>query len=78
MLESCKSTLAESLQLEDYEEEGVLPAEIIKECFSTLEIEISEELMEYVMHAIYSRSESQDRMKYQVLIDLAEGKFAAG
>jgi len=51
-----------------------LPIGAIKECFVTLDLEIDEELMDYLMFVIYQKSESVDKMNYGVLLELIEGK----
>lgn len=45
------------------------------EAFETLELEMDEDLLNYLMYVIYSKSESIDKMKYQTLFDLIEGKL---
>jgi len=37
----CKETLKETLQLEDYEDEGVIPYSAFEEAFSALDIDIN-------------------------------------
>ena len=61
--------------MEDYEEEGVISLPLLKECFETLDIEVEEELLDYLIYVIYQKSESLEKMKYQVLFDLIEGKL---
>lgn len=46
-----------------------------KEAFETLEIDIDKEVLDYLMYVIYSKSESIEKMKYQTLFDLIEGKL---
>ena len=62
--------------VEDYDEEGFLPLDTIQACFHTLDIDVSPELFEYIIYSVYSRSESLKKLKYQVLIDMADGKVA--
>jgi hypothetical protein len=47
----------------------------LKECFTTIDINIDDALLDYLLYVIYSKSESADKMKYQVLFDLIEGKL---
>ena len=77
-LSNCRGTLKDTLQLEDYEEEGVVPLGAIKEAFVTLDIELEEDLMDYLLYVIYSKSETIERMNYNALFDLLDGKLAAG
>ena len=75
LLFSCKNTLKDTLQLEDYEEEGVITVSALKEAFQTLDIDIDEELMDYVLFVVYQKSESTERMNYLALFDLIDGKI---
>ena len=77
-MSACKNTLKETIQLEDYEEEGYITSAALKECFVTLDIDIDEDLMDYVLFIVYSKSESLDKLKYQALFDLIDGKLTAG
>jgi hypothetical protein len=51
-----------------------LPIGTIKECFVSLELEIDEELMDYLMFLIYQKSESVSKMNYNYLFEIIEGK----
>lgn len=64
--------------LEDYDEEGFIPIGAIKEAFVTLDIEIDDDVLDYLLFAVYQKSESTERMKYQVILDLIEGKGLQG
>ena len=75
---SCKGTLKETLQLEDYDEEGVLPLSGIKEAFETLDLEVDQELMDYLLYVMYQKSESLERLRYNLIFDLIEGKLVQG
>lgn len=55
-----------------------MPLSAFKEAFDTLDIEIDDELYDYLIYVIYQRSESIEKMKFSVLFDLIEGKLAAG
>lgn len=64
LLSGCKGTLKDTIQLEDYEEEGIIELGALKECFTTLDIDIDGALMDYLLYVVYSKSESADKMKY--------------
>ena len=49
----CRNTLKETIQLEDYEEEGVVTFAALKDAFQTLEIDVSEELLDYILFIMY-------------------------
>jgi hypothetical protein len=78
LLGTCKNTVRDTLMLEDYDEEGTIPIGAIKESFVTLDIELSEEVLDYLLFVVYQKSESSDKMKYQVILDLIEGKILQG
>ena len=71
----CKETLRDTLQLEDYEDEGVVPYSAFDEAFSTLDLKLDKDAKDYLMYVIYKQSESTEKMKYSVLFDLIEGKL---
>lgn len=77
-MQGCKETLKDTLESEDYEDEGFLPMGAIKECFVTLDIDIDDELLDYVLFVIHQKSESIHKMKYSVLFELLEGKITQG
>ena len=72
----CKESLRETLQLEDYEEEGVITLGAFREAFVTLDIEIDEDLLDYIVYIVYQKSESSEKMSYNTLFDLIDGKLA--
>ncbi len=75
-MNGCRDTLKETLELEDYDEEGAIPFSALKESFSTLEIDIeSEGLLDFVLYVLYQKSESLDKLRYPVLFDLLDGKL---
>lgn len=75
LLGNCRDTLLETLQLEDYDEEGAIPAGAFREAFATLDIEIEEELLAFVLYVLYQKSESLDKLRYGVLFELLDGKL---
>lgn len=56
--------MKDTLELEDYEDEGVVPYSVFEEAFSTLDLHVEKELMDYLMYVVYSKSESLEKMKY--------------
>ena len=57
LLTSCRDTLKETLELEDYDEEGAIPLSAMKESFQTLDItELTEEpseLLDFILYIVY-------------------------
>ena len=69
----CRDTLKETLELEDYEEEGAIPVGAFKEAFTTLELFQEDlELLDFVLYVVYQKSESIDKMRYSVLFELID------
>ena len=66
-------TLKDTLQMEDYEEEGVVSMSAIKESFLTLELELEEDLLDYIYYSMYQKNQSMDQMAYNILLDMIEG-----
>jgi hypothetical protein len=64
LFSKCKETLKDSLSLEDYNDEGVVPLSAFEEAFSNLEIDVPHELKDYMLYVIYQKSESIEKMKY--------------
>ena len=64
--------------MEDYEEEGTVTLGAFKEAFVTLDITIDEELLDYIIYIVYQKSESKDKMNYNALFDLIDGKLTQG
>lgn len=67
--------MKDALELEDYDEEGAIPASAIRESFVNLEIDIDDELMDFVFYVIYQKSESIDKLRYSVLFEMLDGKL---
>lgn len=64
ILHPCKNTLKDTLMLEDYDEEGTIPIGAMKEAFITLEVDIDEEVLDYLLFVVFSKSESTEKMRY--------------
>jgi hypothetical protein len=52
-LNSCKNTLKDTLQLEDYEEEGIVTLGAFREAFVTLDINLGEDILDYILFVVY-------------------------
>jgi hypothetical protein len=75
LLLTCRDTLKETLELEDYEEDGAIPYTALKEAFVTLELDLGEELLDFILYVLYQKSESLEKLRYPVLFDLLDGKL---
>lgn len=80
MLAKCKDTLKETIQLEDYEEEGVISTSAFREAFSSLSIDgVDDELIDFLLFLIYSKggSDNMEALRYQPLLELLENKSSS-
>ena len=46
--------------------------------FESLDIEMEEDLMDYLIYVVYSKSESVDKMAYGLIFEVVEGKVVPG
>jgi hypothetical protein len=67
--------LKETLELEDYDEEGGIPAGAFRDAFHTLDIDLDEDLLDFIFYVVYQKSESVEKLRYSVLFDLLDGKL---
>lgn len=52
-LAACRDTLRETLELEDYDEEGAIPASAFRESFKTLDLDLDEDLQDFIFFVVY-------------------------
>lgn len=45
--------MRETLELEDYDEEGAIPASAFKESFKTLDLDLDEDLLDFIFFVVY-------------------------
>ena len=69
------SSIKSALECEDYEEEGVINIEGLNEAFSSISFDVEEDLMNYIIYVLYTKSESIERLNYSVLFELITGKM---
>jgi len=70
-----KDTIRETLLLEDYDEEGIIGVEQLREGLKSLQIDgCDEEMIQFVEYIIFTRggAEGTHKMKYGVLFDLLD------
>ena len=70
-----KDTIKESLQLEDYEEEGFLSRDLFIENLKTLELNLTKDQLDFLVFAMYLKSESLSKLKYGFFSDMLDGKY---
>ncbi len=67
-----KVSLEETIKLDDDDETGVVSLEGIKESFEVMELELGDELMEFIFYWIFRESKNTEEMKYGVLLSLLD------
>lgn len=50
----------------------------LKESFETMDVDMDNDLWDYILYLLYSKSESLSKLKYQPLFDLLDGKLTQG
>jgi hypothetical protein len=75
LLAPCKDTLKETLQLEDYEEEGIISLPGFKEALQALSLDDDPELTDYLLYVMYAspkpgEAPSLDRLRYGAIFEL--------
>ena len=76
-LERCRDTVRETLQLEDYEEEGFVTAEAFREALAALD-EFDADMLDFLLYAVYAKSPSADRLRYMALFEMVPEKSLMG
>jgi len=69
--------LVESLRSEDYEEEGLLELTALQEAIFTVNEELDQNIIDYLLYYVLMRSESHQRMQYKHLIELLDSLIAS-
>ena len=71
-LGSCKISLEETVRIDDEADTGFVSMENMRENFEVLDLNLEEDLMEFVFYWIYQKSENAEKLKYSVLFTLLE------
>ena len=71
-LKSFKISLEESVKIDDENDTGLISLENLKETFEVLEIELEQDIMEFLIYWIYRSSTDIDHLKYSALFDLLD------
>lgn len=73
-----RQTLNDALACEDYEDTGILELTQVREAIISVDEEIDDHLMDWMLYYVYSRSEHVDRMEYKVLITMLDEAIKHG
>ena len=55
-----------------------MAANSFKDAFETMEVELDKESLDFLIWVVYQKSESLEKMNYQILLDLVQGKVVQG
>lgn len=67
-----RQTLAEALSCEDYEEQGMLDLTQLREAILSVEDDLDNHILDYMLFYVYVRNESVDRFEYKSLLKMLE------
>ncbi len=67
-----RQTLNDALACEDYEDTGILELIQVREAIVSVDEDIDDHLMDWMLYYVYSRSDHVDRMEYKVLITMLD------
>jgi len=67
-----RQTLAEALSCEDYEEKGILDLTQLREAILSVEEDLDNHILDYMLFYVYVRNESVERFEYMSLIKMLE------
>ncbi len=73
-----RQTLNDALACEDYEDTGILELTQVREAIISVDEDIDDHLMDWMLYYVYSRSEHVDRMEYKVLITMLDEAIKHG
>lgn len=71
-LESCKYSLEETIKLDDEDENGYVPYLALDEAFKDLELDLDDELNEFMYQYLFANSESSQKINYVELIKIVD------
>jgi hypothetical protein len=71
-----KFALSEALQCEDYEQEGILDLTQLQEAILSVEDDLDDHLLDYMLYYVYARNEHAEKFEYKVLLSLLDEEIA--
>ena len=69
-------TLGDSLGCEDYEQEGIIDLSGLKEAILSVDDQVDDHVLDYMLYYVYVRSDSTEKLEYGVLIGLIDEVMA--
>ena len=67
-----RESFIDALRCEDYEEEGLLELDTLQEAINSVYEELEPGVLDYMLYYVLVRSESPNRMQYNLLIELLD------
>jgi hypothetical protein len=67
-----KFALSEALQCEDYEQEGILDLTQLQEAILSVDDDLDDHVLDYMLYYVYARNEHADKFEYKVLLSLLD------
>ncbi len=68
-------SLQEAVKLEDYDEVGFIPLSALKEAISMLDVDVDQDVQDFIFFMVYCKSDSAQQLRYKVLFELVEGRM---
>ena len=67
-----RQTLSDALCCEDYEDTGILELSQVREAILSVDEDLDDHILDWMLFYVYSRSEHVDQMEYKVLIQMLD------
>jgi hypothetical protein len=67
-----RPALNDALASEDYEDTGIIDLTQVREAILSVLDEVEDELVDWMLFYVYSRSDHVDRMEYKVLVQMLD------
>ena len=68
----CRDSLREALELEEYEEDGTISLTNFRQAFIELELNLTEEQLDFIIYSVYIKSESSQRLRHGALFEMLD------
>lgn len=73
----CRDSLREALELEEYEEDGTISLTAFRQAFIELELNLSDEQLDFIVYSVYIKSESSQRLRHGALFEMLDDEALA-
>jgi len=76
-LKNCLNSLKEGFEIEENEDDKTVTGQGFRQVFEDLEIDVSEEQMQFMIFTAYKKSETASKLKYLALFEMLEDEALA-